>query len=45
MAVWGRSVLLHQFSSEREFVEEYEKQRNFVANITFYYFRTVLQIH
>jgi hypothetical protein len=42
--LWGHCMLAHQFKDSAEFAAEYDRFRNFFANLTHFYFRGSLRL-
>lgn len=42
--LWGHCMLVHQFKDSLQFVSEYNRFRNFVANLSQSYFKGSLRI-
>lgn len=42
--IWAKLVLKTQFKSIQEFVEQYDKFRNYISNLTQFYFKESLRV-
>jgi hypothetical protein len=42
--LWGHCMLSHKFKSSEEFAGEYDRFRNFLANLTHFYFKGSLPV-